>query len=371
MLFLLYILRNVLTPEASVRLSVHCSFKTHMPLPNRTLALVIASTLTVANLHSQSNSASTGRALAPGHTYRNSLASGGNGPEMVVLPSGKFAMGSPNDEAGREENEGPVHDVNIHSFALGKYPVTRGEFASFASATGYKTDAEKDTPIPFQPADLGTPVACFAYKGGTENGWKAGSSWRDPGYKQSDNEPAVCLSWNDAQAYVDWLSHESGKPYRLPTSAEMEYAIRAGSPAPYPWGSVAGDACQYANVRDVNAAKQFPQWKIGVTCNDGALFTSPVGRYRANAFGLFDTVGNVEVWTQDCGVPNYDSAPSDGSAQQSPTCERRTLRGSSWNFSPADFRAAHHETPPPAGRSWDTSLRVAMDLVSQSPRPNR
>ncbi|MFY9676010.1 MAG: SUMF1/EgtB/PvdO family nonheme iron enzyme [Terriglobales bacterium] len=84
---------------------------------------------------------------------------------MIVLPAGKFAMGSPNDEAGREENEGPIHGVSIQSFALGKYPVTRAQFARFAAATGYRTDAEKNTPIPFQPAELGLPVACFAYKG--------------------------------------------------------------------------------------------------------------------------------------------------------------------------------------------------------------
>ena len=168
------------------------------------------------------------------------------------------------------------------------------------------------------------------------------------GYKQGDDEPAVCLSWNDARAYADWLSHETGRPYRLPTAAEMEYAIRAGSSTPYPWGSAAEDVCEYGNVRDVNANTRFPKWKTGVTCNDGALFTSAVGRYRANAFGLFDTVGNVEVWTEDCGVDNYNSAPSDGSAQRSPGCERRTLRGSSWNFSPTDFRSAHRENPPPA-----------------------
>ena len=345
---------------------------------NRALALIIASNFIVATLHSQSNSngqmspqrvladkANAERAaLVPGHTYRDSLASGGQGPDMVVLPGGKFAMGSPKDDVGREENEGPVHDVSVRSFALGKYPVTRGEFARFASATGYKTDAEKNTPIPFQPPELGTPVACFAYRGGSENGWKAGTSWRDPGYKQGDDEPVVCLSWNDARAYADWLSHESGKLYRLPTAAEMEYAIRARSSAPYPWDSDAEDACQYGNGRDLTANVRFPRWKTGVVCNDGALFTSAVGRYRANAFGLFDTVGNVEVWTEDCGVENYDSAPADGSAQRSPNCQRHTLRGSSWNFSLTGFRSAHRENPPTAGRSFDTGLRVAADVLS-------
>lgn len=345
-----------------------------MCLRNKVLTLVLAS-FTVPTLHSQSNGPGEKSApktqsskgnletspCGPGHTYRDSLASGGKGPEMVVLPAGKFAMGSPKDEAGREEKEGPVHDVSVRSFALGKYPVTRGEFAKFASATGYKTDAEKDTPIPFQPPELGTPVGCFTNKGGEEN-WKAGSSWRDPGYPQDDNHPAVCLTWNDARAYVEWLSHETGKPYRLPTAAEMEYAIRAGSSTPYPWGSDPEQACQYGNVRDVTANTRFPKWKTGVTCNDGALFTSAVGRYRANAFGLFDTFGNVEVWTEDCGVENYDSAPSDGSAQRSPTCERHTLRGSSWNFPPIEFRSAHREDPPTAGRSFDTSMRVAEDV---------
>ncbi len=346
-----------------------------MCLRNRVFILVIAANFMGGILHSQSNGngemspqraeASKGTAdssaLAPGHTYRDSLASGGKGPEMVVLPGGKFAMGSPKNEVDREEKEGPVHDVSVRSFALGKYPVTRGEFAKFASTARYKTDAEKDTPIPFQPAGE-NPVACFAYKGGSENGWKAGTSWRDPGYKQGDDEPVVCLSWNDARAYADWLSHETGKPYRLPTAAEMEYAIRAGSSTPYPWGSDPEQACQYGNVRDVTANAQFPKWKPGVSCNDGALFTSAVGRYRANAFGLFDTVGNVEVWTEDCGVENYNSAPSDGSAQRSPNCERHTLRGSSWNFPPSEFRSAHREDPPTAGRSFDTSMRVVEDV---------
>lgn len=348
-----------------------------MRLRNKALTLVIVSNFIVATLHSQSNGdgdmsrqkvqANQGKrdnaAPVPEHTYRDSLVSGGEGPEMVGLSAGKFAMGSPKDEAGREENEGPVHDVTVRSFALGKYPVTKGEFARFVSATGYKTDAEKNTPIPFQPPELGTPVGCFAYKGGTENGWKAGSSWHDPGYKQEDNEPVVCLSWNDARAYSDWLARETGKAYRLPTAAEMEYAIRAGSSTPYPWGSHPEDACQYGNVRDVTANARFPQWKTGVTCNDGALFTSAVGRYRANAFGLFDTVGNVEVWTEDCGVENYNSAPADGSAQRLPGCERHTLRGSSWNFPPADFRSAHRENPPAAGRSSDTSMRVAEGVL--------
>ena len=253
-----------------------------MYLRNLALTLVIAAYFMVATSHAQSDGhrdtfpqnvqvqqGNTGNAaLAPGHAYRDPLASGGKGPEMVVLPGGKFAMGSPKDEAGREEIEGPVHEVSVRSFALGKYPVTRGEFARFASATGYRTDSEKDTPIPFQPAELGTPVACFAYKGGSESGWKAGTSWRDPGYKQGDDEPVVCLSWNDARAYADWLAHETGKPYRLPTAAEMEYAIRAGSSTPYPWGSAAEDVCKYGNVRDVTANARFPQWKTGVTCND-------------------------------------------------------------------------------------------------------
>ena len=210
-----------------------------MYLRNRALTLVIAAHFMVATSQAQSNGhgeaslqkvqvkqGSVGNAaLAPGNAYRDALASGGKGPEMVVVAGGKFAMGSAKDEAGREENEGPLHQVSVRSFALGKYPVTRGEFARFAAATGYKTDAEKDTPIPFQPAELGTPVACFTYTGGQDFGWKAGSSWRDPGYKQEDNEPAVCLSWNDARAYVSWLAHETGKPYRLPTAAEMELSL--------------------------------------------------------------------------------------------------------------------------------------------------
>jgi formylglycine-generating enzyme required for sulfatase activity len=151
---------------------------------NIALTLVIGAHFIVAVSHAQSNGQggispqkvrmkqenTPNASLAPADAYRDSLASGGKGPEMVVLPGGKFAMGSPKSEAGREQNEGPIHEVSVRSFALGKYPVTRGEFTRFADATGYKTDAEKDTPVPFQPAELGTPVACFTYKGGSENG---------------------------------------------------------------------------------------------------------------------------------------------------------------------------------------------------------
>ncbi len=154
--------------------------------------------------------------LKPGDVFRDLPG----GPEMVVVPAGTFTMGSRKDEEDRsaEDNmdEDPLHDVTITMpFAVGKFEVTRGQFAAFVEATGHKTGA-----------------SCYAWNG-TE--WKdtAGKSWRDPGFAQTDDHPVACLSWDDAKAYVAWLAKETGKAYRLLSEAEWEYAARAGTTGPY------------------------------------------------------------------------------------------------------------------------------------------
>jgi len=295
-------------------------------------------------------------AAAAGRVFSDRLNSGGDGPEMVVIPAGTFMAGSPSHEADRDMDEGPQHDVTVKRFAMGKYPVTRAQFAAFVSATAYRTDAERNTPIGDTPR-----AGCYVYLGGKTFGWKDDASWRDPGFAQDDSHPVTCLSWNDAVAYAEWLRASTGKPYRLPSEAESEYTTRAGSTDRYPWGSDADRACRYANVADASAKQQFPDFQT-VNCDDGYVFTSPVGHYRANAFGLYDTIGNVWKWTQDCGTDNYAGAPTDGRANESSGCARRVLRGASWRYGPAWLRSALRDRNLLGVRFEESGLRVARDL---------
>ncbi len=226
-------------------------------------------------------------------------------PEMVVLPAGSFTMGSPGHEAGRDEDEGPQRVVTVaRPFALGRYEVTRGQFAAFVAASGYQSQGGN----------------CW-YWNGDEGKFKnddASLSWRNPGYAQNDGHPVVCVSWTDAKAYVDWLASRTGKAYRLPGEAEWEYAARAASNTARPWGDDPNQACSHANVADQTFVRVVPvpegkKWVNQHECDDGSAYTANVGSYRANRFGLYDMIGNVWEWTADCWNTSYTAAPSDGS----------------------------------------------------------
>lgn len=158
-------------------------------------------------------------------------------PEMVTIPSGSFMMGS-NDG---DDDEKPVYRVNISSFEMAKHEVTTEQFRRFIQATGYRTDAEKNA---------GGYQGCYAYKGRTDFGWKEGGTWINPGFNQSGEHPVVCVSWNDAQAYIQWLTHETGQHYRLPSEAEWEYAARVGSKDKCHFGDAEAQLCAYGNVAD-------------------------------------------------------------------------------------------------------------------------
>jgi len=259
-------------------------------------------------------------------------------PDMVVLQGGTFDMGSAAGEMGRDIHEGPVHHVQIASFALGKTHVTRGQFAAFVNETGY---AAKSNCYPLVRHE---PVA----------------SWRNPGFDQDDNHPVVCISWKDASAYTRWLSARTGRSYRLPTEAEWEYAARAGTRTSRFWGDNPDQACIYANVADstmvsqlmsagyagLNSAQSAQGWAH--SCTDGYAYTAPVASFKPNAWGLYDMLGEALQWTQDCpgsdsrfGVPNdYTQAPINGSAWISASCDSRVMRGGSWWSAPLQVRAA-------------------------------
>jgi formylglycine-generating enzyme required for sulfatase activity len=234
-------------------------------------------------------------------------------PEMVVVPSGSFTMGSPPGEQGRWDDEGPQHVVTIsRPFAVGKFHVTRDQYAVFVRETAYT---------------------------------HSGCDWR-PSFAQEGSHPVVCVSWDDANAYVNWLAKKTGKPYRLPSEAEWEYAARGRtSPGAYPrywFGDDEKDLCRYGNGADQKARASHAVsagWTIA-PCNDGYAYTSPVGHYQPNAFGLYDMFGNAWQWTADCWHGKYDGAPRDGTAWTTGGGGGRVVRGGSWNYSPRNLRAA-------------------------------
>ena len=250
-------------------------------------------------------------------------------PLMRVLPAGRFIMGSPEREAGRGPAEGPRHRVVIpRPFAIGLYDVTRAQFAVFARETGYAGDPKCD--------------------------------WRSPRVRgqpmnQSDMDPVVCVSWSDAEAYAKWLSSKARHAYRLPSEAEWEYAARAGSRSAMPWGN--GDAREFANYGSEQCCAAFASGR------DRWLYTSPVGSFRPNRFGLYDMLGNVWQRTEDCGHANYSGAPRDGSAWLSGgDCTTRVVRGGAWFSSFDQLRSAVRAADPADFRKNDIGFRVARSL---------
>lgn len=257
-------------------------------------------------------------------------------PEMVLIPAGTFVMGSPDSESGRYEREGPVREVVIpEPFAISVYEVTRGEYARFVRATNY----------------LGGS-SCLVNEG---HGWElhTGLDWEDPGFPQTPRHPAVCISWDDASAYVEWLTQRTGIDYRLPSAAEWEYAARAGTSTPWYWGDNVDMQCHYANGADV--ASGFP-WSTG--CDDGYTKTALVGLFRANAFGLYDMLGNAWEWVQDCFNWSYEHAPTTSDPWEEGDCANRVMRGASWASTPTYLRAAHRGGEQTTFRSDYTGFRV-------------
>ena len=265
-------------------------------------------------------------------------------PEMVLIEPGDFLMGSPDTEAGRTPSEGPRHEVRIPApFALGRHEITRAQLEAFVVATGREM--------------RGCRVLGAA-------GWEpdASRSWRDPGFEQGDDHPAVCVNWRDATAYVEWLSATTGRPYRLPTEAEWEYAARGGTRGARFWGEDASAACAWANVADLATKARYPTMRRHHDCDDGFVHTAPAGSHGANPFGLADMLGNVWEWTADCWSPDYRDAPTDGRARTDGDCSRRVVRGGSWGLAPEGVRSASRNWFDAPNRSSVLGFRVARTL---------
>jgi len=287
------------------------------------------------------------RALQPGDSFKECDGC----PEMVVLPAGAFTMGSPENERDRFSDESPQHVVTFtRPFAVGKFEITVDQFAAFVKETAY---------------DAGSK--CLTLEEG-KSAVRDGRSWRNPGYPQTGSHPVACVNWNDAKAYLGWLTKKIGKQYRLLTEAEWEYAARAtttpGSASRYTFGDDDSAMCRYGNVADKTARQTIPgadTWTI-YPCSDGYAYAAPVGTFAANAFGLYDVHGNVWQWTEDCYNTSYNGAPTDGSPWIAGDCDHRVVRGGMWGSSPANVRLARRFKNPNDMRSQGTGFRVARTM---------
>jgi formylglycine-generating enzyme required for sulfatase activity/uncharacterized protein with von Willebrand factor type A (vWA) domain len=234
-------------------------------------------------------------------------------PQMVVVPAGSFTMGSPANEAGRRDDEGPQHPVTIATpFAVGRFAATFDEWDACVSDGGCGD---------YKPAD---------------QGWGRG------------RRPVINVSWQDAKAYVAWLARKTGQPYRLLTEAEWEYAVRSGAGTAFSWGDEIGDG-------NANCNACGSEW-------DGRQ-TSPVQSFKPVGFGLFEMAGNVWKWVEDCYEETYDGAPFDGSARSAANCPSRVLRGGSWFNGPQFLRSASRSWGPPDGRNDIVGFRVARSVL--------
>jgi formylglycine-generating enzyme required for sulfatase activity len=263
-------------------------------------------------------------------------------PVMIAIPAGTFTMGSPETEPGRFDAEGPQHAVSVRAFALGKYDVTSEQFLNFLKETGYQP----------QPCDRLLNL-----------------SWHSPGkgvahppyIGEPPHWPAVCLSWDDAEAYIAWLNRKvrqarpglinGAGPYRLPTEAEWEYAARAGTTTARWWGDELGKG--NANCNGCGSAFDY-------------RYLADVDTFASNAFGLYGMLGNAWQWTADCWHDSYVGAPTDGSAWITGDCSKHVIRGGSWDNLPVFIRSAARSGSKGDGREYDYSslagFRLARDL---------
>ncbi len=278
------------------------------------------------------------------------------GMEFVAIPGGCFQMGQTEDEKkylikkrGKEKyekyynDELPRHRVCVDGFSMARHEVTVGQWRRFIKDTGYKTEAERDV----------KKKGCWSLKD-NKWGYHDGRDWENPGFSQKDKQPVACVSHNDVEKYIDWLNRSSFKKYRLPTEAEWEYAARGGTSTIRFWGDGESKACSYANVADKGKS-----WRTYFPCDDGYKFSSPVGNYRPNSFGLYDMLGNVWEWTSDW----YGSSYYGNSPRQNPqgpgSGSSRVGRGGCWSHNPSRVRVADRGRLQP----WERNAGMGFRLV--------
>ncbi|WP_366083857.1 formylglycine-generating enzyme family protein [Nitrosomonas sp.] len=252
---------------------------------------------------------------------------------MVAIRPDQFLMGSSENEKDRQPNEGPQHWVTIPKpFAISRCEITVGQFKQFVQETNHRTTVEENR------------KGCYVWNAEKKQAEQLPDhNWKNPGFTQDDHHPVVCVSWDDAQAYVKWLSQRTGAQYRLPTEAEWEYVARAGTQTARFYQD--DKQCDYANgLGQETKSIAGSDWVLA-DCSDSYVYTAPVASFAENHFGLFDLLGNAGEWTEDCWHDNYrpESKPNDGSAwgkADGGDCNSRVVRGGSWFGDPQGLRSA-------------------------------
>jgi formylglycine-generating enzyme required for sulfatase activity len=290
----------------------------------------------------------------PGDVYKDPVT----GMELVFVSNGCYSMGDATGDGAADEK--PVHKVCENPMYVGKYEVTVGQFKKFVAETGYQTDAEKNTVV----------KGCWAYDQNDKGkpwDWRPGTTWKNPNKYQEnqDEHPVACVSWYDLFSFNEWLNKKSGKTFRIMTESEWEYAARAGTKGRNYWGDEKDNACTYANVADNTPLPGERGWKEKHDCVDGHAFAAPVGRFKPNAFGLYDMMGNVSEWTWDW-YDNHEKvayvvedAPQDNPMGPSMGTER-VFRGGSWFDDPRYVRSADRDFNIPEFRSSYLGFRMVM-----------
>lgn len=290
-----------------------------------------------------STSRSPEPAIAPGKAFRDCP----DCPELVSIPAGSFTMGSPaNDEAGRSPEKPQVKVTIARPFALMTTEVTRDQYAAFVKDTQREPDK-----------------GCYLPDGG-DGKYDDKADFLHPGIKQEGNHPVVCVSWSDAHDYAEWLSAKTGKRYRLPSEAERDYAARGAKKTTWIWGedSASANGCKIANVFDKAGKAKYPINDDLLPCSDNFAETGPVDAFPANGFGLKGMIGNVWEWVEDCYHETYQGAPTDGSAWEEDSCEKRVLRGSSYIDNVWDSRFASRDMMAAGDRNTNVGFRLARDF---------
>ena len=266
--------------------------------------------------------------------------------DLVRIKKGTFKMGSPKNDKDADKDELPQHTVKIdRDFYIGKFEITRRQFARFIEITGHKTAAETNGmgACDYDPVTGGVP-------------WRKNLRWSKAGFIQNQDHPVVNVSWNDALAFCNWLKKKTRRPIQLPTEAQWEYSCRGGAETIYFTGDNPKSLSEYANVRDARAKAK---WGVGniFLFDDGFAYTSPVGSYLPNGFGLYDMLGNVWEWCQSSWTENYT---------QTKTKESRVLRGGAWgDGAPSSSRCAFRGCMSPLRAINDLGFRVALTPADQ------
>ncbi|MEQ4575687.1 MAG: SUMF1/EgtB/PvdO family nonheme iron enzyme [Gammaproteobacteria bacterium] len=306
----------------------------------------------VADLRGRVELATHYGSFRPGQVFTDGMQNGGRGPQMIVVPHGAFMMGASDLDPAATDAERPAHYVRFErGFAMSITEVTVAEFRAFVEQAKARPRATRRGHSVVYDERSGN----FIRRSGVD--WQSGYDGR----RAAPNMPVMHVSVRDAEAYARWLSEQTGRHYRLPTEAEFEYALRAGSTGRYPWGNAGTppeNTGNFTGGNDVSPSGR--HWNNAfVGYGDGYWGPAPAGSFKANAWGLHDMAGNLSEWVADCWHSNYRRAPADGAAWFNPGCRQRLVRGGSWANSPQQTRASWRLSQD----SDITSARIGFRLV--------